>query len=317
MNYIDENFYNLIYAFENTDIYAMYNHMVKGFKKIPEATQKSVENFFRQFNYWGEIDIADENFESFFQKAQVFKNHTKDYLWLYSHLADARSKHLLYAILNNYYNFDFSNLSNASNFAFKQYFDLDLVPKCSDEVFVDVGTYIGDSVLDYISSYGENSYKKIYCYDITQTTLEKAKFNLQNYKNIEYKNCAVTNFSGTIGISCNDFSPSANTTTQASDADIVAVKLDEDIDEKITMIKMDIEGGEKNALLGAQRHIKEDAPKLFISVYHNNTDIFELPKLIESFNPRYKFYLRYYGGPIYPTEIVLIALTDENLPNML
>lgn len=74
------------------------------------------------------------------------------------------------------------------------------------------------------------------------------------------------------------------------------------------MIKMDIEGGEYSALLGAKRHIQEDLPKLFLSVYHSNDDLIRIPRLIADISDEYDFYLRYYGGNIYATEIVLICL---------
>ena len=86
------------------------------------------------------------------------------------------------------------------------------------------------------------------------------------------------------------------------------VTLDEDITEPVTWIKMDIEGSEYDAVMGSRRHIAEDRPKLSISVYHGYDDLWLLPKLIHSLNPSYKFYLRYYGGNLIPTEIVLTAL---------
>ena len=105
----------------------------------------------------------------------------------------------------------------------------------------------------------------------------------------------------------NKFSISANKTSKKGDLSVDAVSLDSDIKEKITMLKMDIEGGEKDAILGAKNHITKDLPTMFLSVYHNNTDLFMIPKLINSFTKNYNFYLRYYGGCVYPTEIVLIC----------
>ena len=71
---------------------------------------------------------------------------------------------------------------------------------------------------------------------------------------------------------------------------------------------MDIEGSEYEALLGSKEHIKNDKPKLLISIYHGFDDVWRIIKLIDSFNSDYKYYLRYYGGPIFPTEITLIAI---------
>ena len=311
-NYIDEKFYSLISEFDKLSFYETYTHIVRNFKRIPVATQISLESYFNRYAYWGNFNMANENFEVFYKKAKVFKENAQDYIWLYENLADYRSKYLLYAILNNYYNFDFNSLKNATETIYKQYFDLNLLPKCKNEVFVDVGAYIGDTVQDFIQSYGVESYNKIYCYEITKNIFETLQTNLSDYTNIEYRNKAVSNTSSYVKVDENDFSASANKTVLSEDGQVEAVKLDDDIDEKITLIKMDIEGGEQDAIRGAIRHITQDLPKMFISVYHNNVDLIEIPKMISNITPDYKFHLRYYGGCVYPTEIVLVCLPKQN-----
>ena len=74
---------------------------------------------------------------------------------------------------------------------------------------------------------------------------------------------------------------------------------------------MDIEGGEEKALIGCQNHIKNEHPKLLISVYHNHEDLWKLPKIINDFYPNYNFYLRNHGNNIFPTETVLFAIPKE------
>ena len=54
--------------------------------------------------------------------------------------------------------------------------------------------------------------------------------------------------------------------------------------------------------------ILNDHPRLLISVYHNNEDLWKIPRMIDSFAEGYRFYLRYKSSPVYPTEITLIAL---------
>ena len=58
---------------------------------------------------------------------------------------------------------------------------------------------------------------------------------------------------------------------------------------------MDIEGAEKEALLGAEKITREQKPKLAISIYHKNEDIWEIPSLILEMNPEYRFYIRHYS----------------------
>ena len=84
-----------------------------------------------------------------------------------------------------------------------------------------------------------------------------------------------------------------------------------DINEPVTLIKMDIEGAEQSALKGCLRHIEEDQPKLALSVYHNFEDIWKLAKMVDETTPGYRFYLRYHGGNLWPSEISLLALPPK------
>lgn len=64
--------------------------------------------------------------------------------------------------------------------------------------------------------------------------------------------------------------------------------------EKVTFIKMDIEGAEQEALMGAKKLISTYHPRMAISVYHRNDDIYEIPKMILEMDNSYTFYLRHY-----------------------
>ena len=75
--------------------------------------------------------------------------------------------------------------------------------------------------------------------------------------------------------------------------------------EKATYIKMDVEGSEKAALIGAKETIVKYKPKLAICVYHHDLDIIELPLMLLEWNKDYKFYLRHYCSNL--CETVLYA----------
>jgi hypothetical protein len=72
-------------------------------------------------------------------------------------------------------------------------------------------------------------------------------------------------------------------------------KLDSVVSEDPALIKMDIEGSEKDALLGAVNTIKRAKPKLAIAAYHYAHDLWRLVDVIREINPEYKFYLRHYS----------------------
>ena len=306
-NYIDTLFYNLINDIKSKDVNQVYFNMVTKFRLLPFTTQLSIQQFLNQFNYWGKIEIEKDNYEMLKNKANAFKIYQEDYIKLYEYLSDYKSKYILFSILNNFYNFNFECLKNSMETLYKHYFDLDLMPNLENEIFVDVGAFTGDSVKDFINSYGLKGYKKIYCYEICKENIEKMKENLKNYTNIFIYDKAVIDDDRAVFYDLNS-ELSANKINENGSISVKGVALDNDIREPISMVKMDIEGGEYLAIKGMKEHIKNECPKLLISVYHNNSDLIEIPKLILSLNNNYNFYIRYYGGCVFATEIVLIAL---------
>lgn len=60
----------------------------------------------------------------------------------------------------------------------------------------------------------------------------------------------------------------------------------------ITMIKMDVEGAEMQAIAGGREILQKFAPKLFVAAYHYDVDLFRLPLILHELVPQYKIYLR-------------------------
>lgn len=78
-------------------------------------------------------------------------------------------------------------------------------------------------------------------------------------------------------------------------------------DHKIDLIKMDIEGGEINALHGAQKTITTYLPDLQISIYHKIEDIVDIPKTIDGFSNKYAFYVGHHGDNLADTVLYATA----------
>ena len=62
--------------------------------------------------------------------------------------------------------------------------------------------------------------------------------------------------------------------------------------ERVDYIKYDVEGAEREAILGSLKTIDAHRPALMISLYHRSRDIFELPLMIHERYPDYKLYIR-------------------------
>ncbi|HEU0252017.1 MAG TPA: FkbM family methyltransferase [Pyrinomonadaceae bacterium] len=90
---------------------------------------------------------------------------------------------------------------------------------------------------------------------------------------------------------------------------VSTISIDELVKEKnlprVNFIKMDIEGAELNALKGAEETLRTFKPQLAISLYHNESDLTEIPEFINSLRLGYEFFLDHFT--IHNEETVLFA----------
>ncbi len=94
---------------------------------------------------------------------------------------------------------------------------------------------------------------------------------------------------------------------------IQCVSLDEAVSTfRPNLIKMDIEGAEYDALLGARNLIRTNTPGLAISLYHKPEHLWQLPLLIEELAPgKYRFFMRLHAFNDF--ELVLYAIPVEKI----
>ena len=174
-----------------------------------------------------------------------------------------------------------------------QYFDFmdKLKP---DGAFIDGGSYNCDTVVRYLNI--THSKNKIFVFEPDEKSYQDClkTIKLHNIQNVEcikaglWHETTELNFSATnSGGSC--LSDSGNTT-------VSVVKLDDIVKEnKISFIKMDIEGAELNALIGANHILKRDKPLCAISVYHKAGDLLAIMEYLKNLVPEYKFAVRHYS----------------------
>lgn len=310
MNITDRKFFGLINEIKKLSQAEILNVILKAYGSVPEQTRKNCEEFFNKYGFWGRLSPANGIYEEMELKARALHEHTDDFVWLYGRLADCRSKSILYAVLSNWYRYDFKSAAASKEYLYDEYFDHDLLHCSPDEVVVNLGAYVGDTVLAYMVNFGKDCYKKIYCYEITPDVFRLMERNLAEFPNIDMRMKGVGDKTGFSTISECGASASANSISDECGAtgDIEVTTLDDDITEPITLVIADIEGSERRALAGAAQHILRDRPKLLISVYHGNDDLWNIPRQIDGIRDDYSFYLRYKGSVVYPTEITLFAL---------
>ena len=158
---------------------------------------------------------------------------------------------------------------------------------------IDVGGFIGDSALilapltdKYVYSFEalEENYK------LMQKTL-----HLNNLKNVVAENLGLGSSEEVLEISAvalasATFGKPVSRVKYIENVSIIT--LDSYVikhDLNVGLIKVDIEGFEQEFLKGAEKTIKKFKPVLFISIYHNPNDFFEIKPMIESWNLGYSF----------------------------
>ncbi|MBE5839991.1 MAG: hypothetical protein E7304_01150 [Butyrivibrio sp.] len=200
----------------------------------------------------------------------------------------------------------------------KQYFDLPALKEhqLHEEFFVDGGGFDGSTSLDFYKWFnnisGEDDEekeifnRKIFSYIWEPDVDNINKINERLNGKIDYMiiKKGMWNEKTVLKFSMNGTADSA--ISGVGNSEIPVDTVDNVCDLKATFIKMDIEGAEYNALLGAEKTISKNRPKQAISIYHKPEDIIELPKLLLKINPEYKFWLRHYSFG--ENETVLYAL---------
>jgi len=287
----------------------IFKLIMEKYEKLSSKDKLNIIVYFKSFPFWGSFDPENKVFDALRERARVLSKHFDDLMWLYDRLADARSKNVLYGIISNWVSFDESTIEKYSNRGDPEYYHTDVFPHKEEDVFVDVGAYTGDSVATYIEIYGL-SYKRIYCYEIAPDSFSKLEENLAGVPNTDLRKKAVGAASGTMFVDFGSFK-SSERVSDKGETEVEVVRIDDDIPEPVTFIKMDIEGGEKDALRGCERQIRDNHPRLAISTYHGYDDLYAIPRLIDEIVSGYKFYMRTHGGNFIPTEFSLLAVYED------
>lgn len=185
-----------------------------------------------------------------------------------------------------------------------------------------IGIQKNDTVLDCGAAYGDSAYwaykngaKKIYCFEVTPDTLSILKETIINNELTSVAEIipqALGKTSGEAYFSTFENAYSNCIASKKEENCIVVPVTTIDIfcsehNVKPTFIKMDIEGAELDALEGAKETIRNNRPRLAISIYHKLEHMWEIPLLIHKIEPHYKFYCKK-NGP--DCDFILYAICE-------
>ncbi len=176
----------------------------------------------------------------------------------------------------------------------------------SHEVYVDCGMYDGDTIVEFMGRCPD--YARIIGFEPDKENIEKFRNRGLPAERMDIYPAGVWSAETVLR-----FSAEGTTASKVSESGKISLPVKSidslGLEENVTLIKMDIEGSEMEALKGARETIQRDMPKLAICVYHKKEDLISIPQYIRSLESKgchYYFYLRHHS--LYEHETVLYAI---------
>lgn len=187
-----------------------------------------------------------------------------------------------------------------------QYFDSDIINLEDQEVFIDGGAYRGETSKVFIAQLSMQckEYQHIYVFEPDSNLIKVAQKQLEIYKNITYCPVGLSNRSEVLRF--NNTGDTGGAFDSNGQIEIALGTVDNSTHNNASFIKLDIEGFEEKALIGAVNTIRKCKPKMAISAYNKSGDIWRLVEAVRTIRSDYKVYLRHYTPSYFDTVLYFI-----------
>lgn len=236
----------------------------------------------------------------------IIQNDMREITFVRNHLEDEKSVHTFDNLLQYRQSNKQKLIEEVYETGHPQYFpEYEILAPKKGEVFIDAGAYNGDTSCQFAQ--WNNEYAQIYLLEPDKLMFHIAKeyIKLHNVKNVEFVNKAAFSSSTELCFK-SDAESGSSRIDNIGEMKIQTICIDELLEnQKVSFIKMDIEGAELEALKGAEKAITQCKPKLAISIYHKENDLWKIPYYIKKKYPFYKLYIRHYTA--ITTETILYA----------
>jgi FkbM family methyltransferase len=197
----------------------------------------------------------------------------------------------------------------------EMYFPSDLFRLLADEVFVDCGAFDGDSLQAFLDA-ANGQFGRIYAWEADAGNVGRLKRRVAQLPSaisakVTVLPYAIGGHDGTVWFSA-DGTLGSRVAAAESAQEVECRSLDRTFEEiRPSLIKMDIEGAELEALRGAVRTMARHRPVMAICAYHKCEHLWTIPQLLKRANPDYEIYLRRYAEDCWET--VYYAVPPERL----
>lgn len=191
--------------------------------------------------------------------------------------------------------------------------DMVLLELTGQEYYLDLGAYNGDTIFEFLSC-TKGVYTAIHAFEPDAhnykklTEAVKELHDLTCYPYASWDTATTLTFSGKGGRNCAMVPELPGQYKHLHPVEAIPV---DSLNIPYTYVKMDVEGAEKETLLGMRRLLNTHKPKLLISCYHKPDDFITLPLLLNQLCPGYRMYMR--RNRCFPAwEIQLYCVYGEN-----
>lgn len=183
-----------------------------------------------------------------------------------------------------------------STFILKQYNYKNHVTVKKNDIVLDCGACFGDTALWF----RQEGAQKVYSFEPNPDTFSFLERNAFKYNEIDNPwliplPYAIGKEEGEISFKQEKEHPEACVIDEDGNIKVPIISLDlwcERNGVKPDFIKMDLEGYEPTALLGAKNIIQKYKPRVAICLYHNFSDMWTIPHILKSFCPQYTFWCK-------------------------
>lgn len=177
----------------------------------------------------------------------------------------------------------------------EQYFSADIPLNPKGKVFVDCGAYDGDTLISYLQRVGDE-FHSAYVFEPDPGNYQALIEYIHSLP--EQVQSRIFPYQAAVGAENSILKFNASSLASASvltegGIELPCYALDQILPRDFPMyIKFDIEGFEKEALLGAKKVIQSSVPDLAVCVYHEPDDLWNIPLVLHELCNTYQLYIR-------------------------
>lgn len=251
------------------------------------------------FHRYSDLELPRARFWTGF--GEDASEHISELELVRKNLVDEPSREVLDSILNFRLSANTDWIRSFRENQVNQYFEpfLNLMP--TNESFVDVGCFDGQTTADFIARCPE--FNAVYIFEPDPCNFSAVQKRFNDRLRVHCYRVGLADSRRT-----ERFSSSGSTSGASVDGEveIQVDTLDSFGIDCVSFLKMDIEGAELAAIAGARETIIRCHPRLAISVYHQPSDLWRVPQEVLAIRDDYELFLRHYTEGV--TETVMFFL---------